>query len=86
MIRSYSVYLRLEVTEALRSLSPSERDRVLRFAHSLAHDPFQPGDFQEYDDFSRANEVKIVSRLAVVYYTDNADSEVRILEVRRADS
>ena len=33
-----------------------------------------------------ANEVKIVSRMAVVYYIDNADREVRILEVRRADS
>ena len=86
MIRPYSVFLRLEATEALRSLSRSERDRVLGFAHSLARDPFQPGDFQEYDDRSRANEVKIISRLAVVYYIDDAESEVRILEVRRADS
>ncbi len=83
MIRPYSVFLHLEVTEALRSLGRSERDAVLRFAHSLARDPFQTGDFREQDDQGRANEVKIVSRLAIVYYADNADSEVRVLEVRR---
>ncbi len=85
MTRSYSVFLHLEVTEALRSLGRGERDRILRFAHSLALDPFQSGDFREEDDRGRANEVKIVSRLAVVYYVDNADSEIRVLEVRRVD-
>ncbi len=86
MIRPYSVFLRLEAAEEVRSLRGSERDRILRFIHSLAGDPFQPGDFQEKDDQSRSNEVKIVGRLAAVYYVDNADREVRILAVRRADS
>lgn len=86
MIEPYSVFLHLEVTEALRSLRRSERDGIGRFAHSLARNPFQPGDFQEDDALGRANEVKIVGKLAVVYYIDNADCEVRILEVRRADS
>ncbi len=85
MIRPYSVFLHLEATEALRSQGHSERDRVLQLARSLARDPFQPGDFQEEDDRRRANEVRIVGRLAVVYYVDDADSEVRILEVRPAD-
>ena len=83
MIRPYSVFLHLEATETLRSLDRSERDGVLRLAHSLTADPFQPGDFREEDDRGRSNEVKIVGSLAVVYYFDNADSEVRVLEVRR---
>ncbi len=85
MIRPYSVFLHLEVTEALRSLDRSERDKVLRFAHSLAPNPFQPGNFREEDDRGRTNEIKFVGRLAVVYYVDNAESEVRLLEVRPAD-
>ncbi len=44
MTRSYSVFLHLEVTEALRSLGRGERDRILRFANSLALDPFQSGE------------------------------------------
>lgn len=68
----------------LRSIRRSERDQITRFAHSLARDPFQPGDFQERDERNRANEVKIVGRMAVVYYADHADREVRILEVRHA--
>ncbi len=83
MTRPYSVFLHLEVTEALRSLDRSERDRVFRFAHVLAANPFQPGDFREKDLWGRTNEVKIIGDLAVVYYVDNADSEVRILEARR---
>jgi len=86
MTRPYSVFLHLEVTEALRSLPRREVEGFLRFAQSLARDPFQPGDFQEYDDRHRANDVKVIGRLAVVYYVDNADREVRVLEVRRADS
>lgn len=85
MIDSYSVFLHLEVTETLRSLRDAERDRVLRFFHSLTSNPFQSGDFQEVDDRSRTNQVKIIGKLGVVFYTDNADREVRILEVRRAD-
>jgi hypothetical protein len=84
MIRPYSVFLHLEVAETLRSLRRSERDRVLRFAHLLSRDPFQSGDFQETDDRGRTNEVKILRNLALVYYSDHAGSEVRLLEVRRA--
>ena len=85
MIRPYSVFLHLEVTEALRSLDRSERGRILRFAHTLADNPFQAGDFREQDPQGRTNEVKIIGRLAVVYYADDADSEVRILEARPVD-
>lgn len=86
MIEPYSALLHLEVTETLQALRRSERDRVLRFLHSLTLNPFQAGDFQEYDELRRANEVKILGRLAIVYYVDNADREVRILEIRRAAS
>ncbi len=85
MTRPYSVFLHLEVTEALRSLDRSDRDEVLRFAHALAANPFQAGDFREQDHRGRSNEVKIIGRSAVVYYVDNADSEVRVLEVRYVD-
>jgi mRNA-degrading endonuclease RelE of RelBE toxin-antitoxin system len=86
VIEPYSVFLHLDATEALRTLRRSECDRVTRFAHSLTRDPFQPGDFQEHDEWNRANEVRIVGRVAVVYYVDHADREVRILEVRQAVS
>ena len=83
MIEPYSVFLHLEVTEELRSLRRLERDAILQLAHSLGRNPFQSADFQEADDRGRVNNVKLVGKLAVVYYIDNADSEVRILDVRR---
>ena len=83
MIEPYSVFLHLEVTEALHSLRRPELDAVLRLARSLGRNPFQAADFQEVDDHGRANNVKLIGKLAVVYYTDNADGEVRILDVRR---
>ncbi|MCP3957008.1 MAG: hypothetical protein GY719_04065 [bacterium] len=85
MTRPYSVFLHLEVTEALRFLDRSERASILQFSHALAANPFQPGDFREEDDQGRVNEVQIIGRQAVVYYVDDADSEVRILEVRPVD-
>lgn len=83
MIRPYAVFLHLEVTETVRSLDRPERAGFLRFAHALAENPFRPGDFREEDHLGRQNEVAIVSGLAVIYYVDDANSEVRILEVRR---
>ncbi len=80
----YFVSLRIEAIEASRALSRRERERIYRFAHSLAENPFQPSDKKEYDSQGRLREIKIIAGLAVVYHVDDADREARILDVRPA--
>ena len=86
MMEPYAVFLHLEVAETLSSVRPRDRDKILQFIHSLSRDPFQAGDFRGHDSRGRANEVKLVDILAVIFYVNHADREVRILEVRRSDS
>lgn len=83
MIKPYSVFLHLEVTDSLQALKRSEREQILLFIRSLARDPFQSGDFQQSDESGRVNEAKLVGRFAVFFYTDNADAEVRIVQIRQ---
>lgn len=85
MMRPYSVFLRIEAIEALRDLHQRERDDVFRFARSLAENPFQESDRREADGQGRMRDVRTVGALAVVYYVDNADSEIKVLDVRLAD-
>ncbi len=83
-MRPYFVSLRIEAVEASRTLTRRDREKIYRFAHSLADNPFQSSDTTEYDRQGRLREIKIVAGLAVVYHVDNADREVRIVDVRPA--
>lgn len=84
-MRPYSVSLRIEAVEASRNLTRRDREKIYRLAHSLADDPFQSSDDTEYDSQGRLREIKIVAGLAVVYHVDNADREVRILDLKPVD-
>ncbi len=83
-MRPYFVSLRIEAVEAARALPRRDREKIYRFAHSLADNPFQSSDSTEHDRLGRLREIKIIAGLAVVYHVDDADREVRILDVRPA--
>ncbi len=83
-MKPYFVSLRIEAVEASRGLTRRDREKIYRFAHSLARNPFQPSDNTEYDSQGRLREIKIIAGLAVIYHVDDADREVRILDVRPA--
>lgn len=80
----YSVYFRIEAVESLRHLSGIQRDRIIRLARALAENPFQRGNSRESDATGRPREIKIIGRLSVVYDVDNAEKEVRIIDIRTA--
>ena len=83
-MESYFVSLRIEAVEASRALPRRQRESIYRFAHSLAANPSQTSDHTETDSQGRSREIKIVADVAVVYYVDDADREVRILDIRPA--
>ncbi len=83
-MKPYSVSLRIEAVEASRMLARRDREKIYRFAHSLANNPFQSGDNTGYDSQGRLRKIKIVAGLSVIYHVDDADREVRILDIRPA--
>ena len=84
-MRPYRVFLRLEAMESLRSVKGAQRTRISQFIDSLAREPSQSGDYSERDETQRLIEVKIIGQFAVTYWSDHAVSEVKVIDIRRAD-
>jgi hypothetical protein len=83
---SYEVYVRHEVYQALTIVRGRNRERVLSFIESLANDPFKKGDASEQDSAGRRHQIKIFGKLALYYWPDHAEKEVRIVDLIDADS
>lgn len=83
---SYEVYVRYEIYHTLRSLPASERESVLRFIELLEQDPFRKGNSSARDSSGRELEVRILGKLAVYYWSDHAEKEVRIVDLVDADT
>jgi len=81
---SYSVYVEARVAESIPQLKTAERERVLRFFHKLRTDPFLEGDYTEHDDIGRLLQVFVMGRHAVVFWTDHAVKEIKILDLKPA--
>lgn len=82
---SYAVFVRHEVYQTLQAASPRNQERVCDFLESLADDPFREGDTQTLDEHGRAIQVKMIGRLALLYWADHAAKEVRVVDLANAD-
>lgn len=68
----------------LLSCRASERHRILNFCNQLVSDPYQHGDYQEFDLTGRQLEVRIVGNWAITFWTDHAVKEVRVVRIEPA--
>ena len=82
---SYEVFVRHEVYQILQGASARDQERVWDFLESLADDPFREGDATTLDEHGRAIQVKVLGRLALLYWADHAAKEVRVVDLANAD-
>lgn len=80
----YQVYINQEVLLSAPR-SGSQRQQVMAFISSLAHNPNCSGDFSEKDHVGRTVQVKIVGRFAITFWPDHAVSEVKVTHIKPAD-
>jgi hypothetical protein len=85
MSEPYRVFVRKEAFNFLATRRLPERERALRFLDLLANAPHRRGDYSEKDDAGRPLEVVVEGRLAIVFWSDHAAKEVKIVEIRFAD-
>jgi len=81
----YEVYLRREAFEFLRQRHRDDREQILSLLRQLGRDPFRRGEFSEHDRSGRAIEGLILRRYAILFWTDHAVKEVKVIEIRYAD-
>ncbi|MFT5498946.1 MAG: hypothetical protein ACI9TH_004361 [Kiritimatiellia bacterium] len=79
----YQYALSEAVAEYAFSLDPSDQSTLIELFRALANNPYQPGDFPDYDEVSRSLEVKLFDHWLVTYWSDHSAREVRILDVVR---
>lgn len=81
MSDSYAVFLNRPSHEALIRLKGAKRRAVDKFIDYLSDNPFEEGDFSEYDKVGRTVRCKIIRDLAITYYADHAVKELKVIEL-----
>lgn len=81
----YRVYVRMEAAEVLRSTRGIQRVVLVAFIDSLATETNRMGDYSERDETDRDLQIKVVGSFAITYWFDHAVTEVKVVDVRRAD-
>jgi len=77
----YTLFVRHEVYQSLRSVRRADRDRILNLIESLAGNPFAEGDYRERDLTGRFCQVSVLGNFAVYYWPDHAEKEIRIVDL-----
>jgi hypothetical protein len=81
---SYDRFIRYEVYQILHRVGSSDLERVSNFMEALAGDPFRKGDATTLDEHGRDVQVKMLGRLALFYWVDHAEKEVRVVDLANA--
>ena len=81
MPSAYTLVLRREAVDLFRSLRGSERQQMERFFDALQERPGQPADAYTRDEVGRRLEIRYVGRFRVVYWTDHAGKEVKVVKL-----
>jgi hypothetical protein len=84
-MKPYRIFVRMEAAEILRAIPGNQRTSVVAFIDSLSGDPNTNGDYSEHDETGRQLEIKVIGSFAITYWADHAATEVKVVDVRRAD-
>jgi len=82
---SYQVYIEETAMETMITTGGRQRRELKEFVRSLASDPFNEGDFFEFDRAGRKVLTKLVADYAVSFWPDHAVKEVKVFQISKAD-
>jgi hypothetical protein len=83
MIPRYAYSLHERAALGILGADEAGRRELLDVCEALARSPGRPGTEQVIDESGRINQVTYTARFRIVYWTDHAVKEVRIMDVRR---
>ena len=81
MSESYDIFLKRPVHENLKKLKGSKKRAIEKFIDYLSDNPFEEGDFSEFDDSGRQVYCKVIKDHAITYYPDHAAKELKVIEL-----
>jgi len=81
----YQLLISIEAVEFVERLPSRTRQRIRNAIHSIRKDPRGNSDAVDYDEMGRRLEIAIVGDYALMYWIDEADRHVKILDIHAAD-
>ena len=81
----YRLLISIEVVEFVERLPSRNRQRIRSAIRAIGDDPLGNSDAVEYDDIGRRLEIAIVGDWALMYWVDEADRHVKILDIHASD-
>ena len=81
----YRLLISIDVVEFVERLPARFRKAIRSSFTSIGSDPLGCSDATEYDDAGRLLHVTIIGEFALMYWIDDADRHVKILDIHAAD-
>jgi mRNA-degrading endonuclease RelE of RelBE toxin-antitoxin system len=82
---NYRLLIALEVVEFLERLPARQRRPLRRAIEDIRSDPRGCSDAAETDEIGRPVQIYITGDYALVYWIDDADRHVKVLDLHAAD-
>lgn len=81
----YRLLVSIEVVEFVERLPNRIRQRIRSAIRAIGSDPLGSSDAVEHDAIGRRLEIAIIGDYALMYWVDDADRHVKILDIHAAD-
>ncbi|MES2922263.1 MAG: hypothetical protein V4819_11995 [Verrucomicrobiota bacterium] len=82
---NYRLLISIEVVEFIERLPSRNRKALRNVIDGIGRDPMGRSDAEDYDDIGRRLEIAIAGDFAFTYWIDDADRQVKILDIHSAD-
>jgi len=84
-MKPYKLLLVYEVVMFIESLSKNSQPAFHKRLRQIENYPFNHSAFSEMDDEGRRIEINILGKYAIRYRIDDADGEIKVVEIVLAD-
>lgn len=81
----YRLLIAIEVIEFIERLSAKPRTLLRKAIRKIGDDPLGCSEATEYDETGRTIHITIVDDFALMYWIDDADRHIKILDIHSAD-
>ena len=82
---AYRLLVSIEVIEFIERLPGKIREALRRGIHAIGRDPLGRSDALDRDANGRRMQIAVVGDYALMYWVDEADQHVKVLDIHAAD-
>lgn len=82
---AYRLLVSIEVIDFIERLPVKTREAIRNAIHSIGRDPLGRSDALDRDATGRRMQIAVIGDYALMYWVDEADQHVKVLDIHAAD-